>query len=135
MATELLSVDDAVNIIRRDYFDNVQRVADDLRSRMESDEITTRDDLYEALTESIDSHQRVIYTFQAKLGMLVTDNAEAMEDETGETGTIEQQMFFAMQADVRAQLERDGFDLNEPFTCAECKKTFDERDIARACCG
>ena len=57
----------------------------------------------------------MIYTFQAKLGMLVTDNDEAYEDFGFENPTVEQKMYCAMVADVRDYLG----DLDDLFTGEE----------------
>ena len=57
----------------------------------------------------------MIYTFQAKLGMLVTDNDEAYEDFGFENPTVEQKMYCAMVADVRDYLG----DFDDLFTGEE----------------
>ena len=112
-------MDDAVNIINRDYLEDVHGVGDDIIRAAKEGEITDRDDFETYLHESIDSQQRVIYTFQAKLGLLVSDNASAgLEDGivelSGDTIPWEQLMYAAMERDVLEYLDHMGFDPENP---------------------
>ena len=101
----------AVDIINRDYWDDVRGVTDDLVARVKDGEIKDRDGLQEALHEAIDGTQRVIYTWQARLGLLATNNLDAWEESFGEPpDSPEKQMFAAMEADVQAQLDADDVD-------------------------
>lgn len=107
-----ITVDEAVSVIRRDYYQDVLGLARDLAERMKAGEI---DDFGDALHETVDGCARVIYTFQAKLGLLVSDNEDAGEEELGEApDTVEARMFWAMCADIRERLEASDIDLSEP---------------------
>jgi hypothetical protein len=59
----------------------------------------------EYLEQSVDGCQEVIYTFQAKLALLSSNNEDAMSEELGEEGTVEQRAYFAILADVRDLLD------------------------------
>ncbi len=101
----------AIDILNRDYWDDVRGVTSDLIRQIKDGEITSESDLYERLDEDVDNTQRIIYTFQAKCGLLSTNNEDAYEDEIGEKPpSIEAQMSMAMRADVRAQLEAKDVD-------------------------
>jgi hypothetical protein len=96
-------IDLAVSLIQMDYYADVKGVAKEMLRRVKDGEISSRDDFEQQLNESVDGTQRVIYTFQAKLGMLVTENADAWEELGLEHPTVEQMMFCAMEADVRQE--------------------------------
>jgi DNA replication initiation complex subunit (GINS family) len=109
------TVDEAVSAIRRDYYSDVSSMAKDLAERMKAGEI---EDFEDALHEDCDGCARVIYTFQAKLGLLASDNEDAAEDSLGEHEakllSPEQRMFFALEADIRQELNARGVDPSEP---------------------
>ena len=98
-------VNAAVAIIQRDYYQDVQGIADEILSAVKSGEITDDEGLEERLQQDVDGSARVIYTFQSKLGLLVCKNDEAYEDEFGEKpADVAVQMAYAMMADVRDAL-------------------------------
>ena len=109
-----VTVDEAVSAIRRDYYSDVLAMAKDLAERMKAGDV---EDFEDALHEDCDGCARVIYTFQAKLGLLASDNEDAWEDvDSGAVLTPEQRMYFALQADIRERLEASEVDPNEPGT-------------------
>lgn len=100
----------AVSIINRDYMDDVRGVADDLKRAIKDGEIDSPTDADEWLHQTLDGHARVIYTFQSKLGLISSDNADAAVEDTGEVpmqnGEINwaAMMYYAMATDVRDYL-------------------------------
>lgn len=101
----------AIDIINQDYWDDVRGITADLVKRIKDGEITDREGLDEALNQDVDGSQRVIYTFQAKLGLLATNNADAYEEDFGEKPEDESKaMYAAMMRDVQAQLEAEDVD-------------------------
>jgi hypothetical protein len=128
-----ITVDQAVQVIRRDYYKDVMGVADDVIEFMTdtSNGLKDRDDVTRYLEETIDGHERVIYTFKARLGMLVTDNDEAYESEHGEAApSVESAMFMAMLQDVREAISGRGYDLDSEYPggetsqCEECSEEY-----------
>ncbi len=119
-----ITVDEAVSAIRRDYYQDVLSMAKDLAERMKAGEV---EDFEDALHEDCDGCARVIYTFQAKLGLLASDNEDAAEDSLGESEARllgpEQRMFFALEADIRQDLNARGVDVGEPESWAEIDLT------------
>ena len=98
-------VNAAVAIIQRDYYQDVQGIADDILAAVKSGEITDQEGLEERLQQDVDGSARVIYTFQSKLGLLVCKNDEAYEEEFGEKpADVAVQMAYAMIVDVREAL-------------------------------
>jgi hypothetical protein len=98
-------VNAAVAIIQRDYYQDVQGIADDILAAVKSGEITDQEGLEERLQQDVDGSARVIYTFQSKLGLLVCKNDEAYEEEFGEKpADVAVQMAYAMMVDVREAL-------------------------------
>jgi hypothetical protein len=109
-------VQDAVSVITRDYYGDVASVGDDLIQRIKDGEIASPDDFHDALHDAIDGTQRVIYTWQARLGVLVSENHDAYFEEglgpldCSESVPWEQLMFAAMERDVVEYMDREGVD-------------------------
>lgn len=110
------SADYAMQILRRDYYADVCNVAKDLIERIKNGEIEDSEALQDALHDDIDGHQRITYTFQARIGLLCSDNEDALEEEGagGDNPTPEQRCYWAMRQDVIERLEAEGVDPNAP---------------------
>jgi hypothetical protein len=93
-------VNAAVSIIQRDYYQDVRDLGDSIKAEVRAGDIDNEEQLDERVHEDVDGAARVIYTWQAKLGMLVTDNEDAWEEFGYESPTVEQKMFCAMKQDV-----------------------------------
>ena len=103
----------AQNVLHQDYLCDVANVADEIEERWKAGEFGSSSEAVEAIEEAVDGTQRVIYTFQAKLGMCFTDNPDAYEDSMGSApDSVEAAMLFAMRQDVVDYLERQGIDIN-----------------------
>lgn len=128
------AVDRAIGIIRHDYYqdtvDLATSIRDELNGRLKEQEYgeSLREWLMEHIDETIDGTQRVIYTMQAKLGVISSDNDGAYFEEFGEEGAVEdgginwsRLCYSAMRADVLKELERLDVDVNSPVpACGEC---------------
>ena len=112
-----ITVEEAVSAIRRDYYQDVLSLARDLAERMKAGEV---DDFGDALHEQCDGCARVIYTFQAKLGLLASDNEDAYDEEFGpnenDAKGPEVRMYYALCADIRDRLEAGGVDVDDSDT-------------------
>jgi hypothetical protein len=132
-------IEAARRILRADYWQDVRNVVDDLRSEISNGTITDTDDAEVWLHETVDGHQRVIYTAQAIEGLLYTDNESAFVEDFGSEGLTEDDdiawsrlAYAYFLADIRAQIG----DLEQFITdnlprfadCAQC----DERIPAEA---
>lgn len=90
-------VQEALAVIRRDYYADVRSIAEEYTKAKTGDDEKDQ----ETLHQLVDGAQRVIYTYQAKLGLLISDNEDAYQDEFGEPPpTIEAQMYVALTRDV-----------------------------------
>lgn len=114
-----ISVDEAFGVIRADYYREVREMALDLAQRMKSGDVADEEALSDALHDDVDGCQRVIYTFRAKLGLLANDNEDAAEDEGVEATTPESRMYYALQADIREELDARGVDMSDPDSWPE----------------
>jgi hypothetical protein len=119
-------VQDAVAVITRDYYADVAAVGDDLIARIKDGEIPSRDDFFsEALHDTVDGTQRVIYTWEARLGLIASENHDAyFEEGLGDLDCRssvphEVLMFYAMQQDVVEYMEREGCDPNDDDSYGE----------------
>lgn len=125
-------VKEAIRILTADYYSDVRDVAESVLERMiEAGEDAEYSDI---LHEEVDGTQRVIYTFQAKLGVVMSDNADAFFEEFGDEGACtkdgiawERICFVAMERDVGELLDAHGFDSQDPETWAEALKDMKER--------
>lgn len=106
---ENVTVDDAVRVIRKDYLADVEGVVEGVREAWAYALAEGNDfDVLERVEADVDGHQRVIYTFQAKLGLLSSDNEDAYQEDFGTDGdhpTVEAMMFCAMVRDVMSSME------------------------------
>lgn len=108
----------ATTILEQDYFNDVRSVAKSLAREMRDGDV---DDFHDALHQAVDGTQRVIYTHQAKLAVILSPNGDAYFDEFGEEGAVtrdgiqwERLAFVAMQQDVIKELDVRGVDVNNP---------------------
>src|SRR5689334_17926019 len=117
-----VTVDEATSAITKDYYEDVKDVGDDVIRAIKDGEITDSEGADDYLHDSIDGTQRVIYTWQARLGLLASENSDAyFEEGMGELVCkdgipYEQLMYYAMKADVHEYLDREGVDLNDDDT-------------------
>ena len=109
-------VRDAVAVIQRDYYADVKNLGDELIERIKDGEIPDHESFGDALHDTVDGTQRIISTWQARLGLLASSNDDAYFEELGETlecdGSVpyEKLLFFAMERDVVEYMTREGFD-------------------------
>ena len=98
--------DAIVSDLRRWYYSEIRSLADEAIKECnayhtaDDDAYTRREWLDAWLHETIDGHEFVIYTCKAKCSLLASDNEDALEQETGESGTAEQRCYWAMRRDV-----------------------------------
>lgn len=112
-----LLVNLATDIVNKDYWADVRGIGGEILRKIKDGEIKDEDDLQRQLSEDVDGSQRVIYTIQARLGMLATNSADAWEDVGMENPTIEQQMYAALEADVNNWLHSN--DVEELLEAAQ----------------
>lgn len=121
------AVDNAHNVLRADYWQDVRDCAESIISELK-DRVkdgkrgeTLREWLIEHIDESVDGHQRVIYTAKAIECLLYSDNDGVGVDE----GLVDPSTFIdgipwsqlaccAFRADVTERLDAEDIDLNEP---------------------
>jgi hypothetical protein len=113
----------AVSILSMDYYNDCRGVAQDLAQRMKDGDV---EEFSDALHEAVDGTKRIIYTFQAKCGLLVSDNADAYIEDFGEEGIVangdiawERLAFVAMERDVIKELDVRGIDVNDPSSWSD----------------
>jgi hypothetical protein len=120
------AVEDAQRVLRKDYYDDVRGVAEDLKRRLDAGDFNDRDEFIEALEQDVDGHQRVIYTGQAIECLLYSDNESAYADEFGTEGVVEdgaimwsRLAYAAFRADVVGHLDALDVDVNDPIPGTE----------------
>lgn len=98
--------EEALRILRRDYWQDVRDVVEDLREEIKRGNLEPDAEAIDTwIHETIDGHQRVIYTHYARETLLFVDNPDAYEEEMGEKPqTVEQAAYFAFRKDVVDQI-------------------------------
>ncbi len=119
---------------QREYLDDVRGTARGFVDDCKSDNYTG--DINDALHELIDGSARVIYTWQAKMCVVWSDNDGAYFDEFGGEGASDSSginwsalAYCAFMADVREEIERIldsdlGRPLHEFDTCEDIAKAY-----------
>jgi hypothetical protein len=98
-----ITPEEALRILSRDYNEEIRALAIEALKQSE-------DEREDWLHETIDGHERVIYTYKARVVLICTDNPDAYEDEMGEKPAgPEQAAYMAMMTDVREMLSNRYF--------------------------
>lgn len=117
--------DQAIAALQREYRTEIRSIASDVVRECydpETREPRDLDECYEYLTQMIDGHAWVIYTWRARLVLVLTDYPDAYEDDLGERpGSVEQAAHMAMRADVREMLANAYF-ISGMFDAREAKQ-------------
>lgn len=129
-------LDAARNVLRADYWQDVENVISWLRHEIENGNITDADGATEYIDETVDSHQRVIYTGQAIECLLFSRNENAYVEEMGELPprspgdevNWSALAYYAFRADIMDAIgDLDAFvDEHEPKHYAECDDCGDD---------
>lgn len=113
----------AQRILEMDYMNDVRGCAKEVAERLKDD---PDQEFSEVLDEVVDGTQRVIYTFQAKLGLIFSNHTDAYFEDFGNEGACdkdgikwERLCFVAMTKDVIDELDARGFDVNDPRSWAD----------------
>lgn len=99
-------VEEAVWVLRAEYYSEVRNTAWDLMERVQNGEIGSAEGFSEALDETVDGDRQVFITWEARKGLLSSDNQDAYFEELGETleceGSVpyEKLMYYAYRADI-----------------------------------
>jgi hypothetical protein len=100
----------AVSIIKRDYYQDVRGICDEIEEAVKDGQLTDDEEVSERIHQEVDGSARVIYTWQNHLGLLASDNSDAYMEEFGEVPTDGDSINYAalmaaaMEADVRDAL-------------------------------
>lgn len=118
------NVNSARAVLTRDYKNDVSSLVESIASAIDSGDVAAGDGdaLIEYIDQTIDGTQRVIYTQEAKEGLILgTDNEDAYSDDFGEEGIVQggsinwsALMYAAMRQDVYSAMERKGINLQDP---------------------
>jgi len=107
----------ASRILSMDYWNDVRSAAQSIAQRLKENDGVDPNDPNSVIHEVVEGTQRVIYTNQAKQGLLFTNNLDAYEDMGMDfSGGIDwsAMMYAAMEQDVVGNLTAHGVDLDDP---------------------
>jgi hypothetical protein len=108
--------DEAMRVLRAEYYQSVRGIAATLAERVKDGEITDRDGFEQAIHESVDGSYWVIYTHANFQVLLCSDNHDAYSEEYGEPPVQGDSInwaalaFAAMERDVRQQIDAEGIE-------------------------
>jgi len=122
-----------------EYHNDVAEAAQELAQAVLDGEVEDRDQLHDRLWETIDGHQRIIYTGQAIETLRYSNNDAYTIENFGAEGLVEhgnihwgRLAFGAFYADVMEH--SDAPDWNTPFECSSCNVFYERLDDAQECC-
>jgi hypothetical protein len=106
--------DEAMRVLRAEYYQGVRGVSAELAERIKDGEITERGGLDQALSEAMDGSYWVIYTHANFQVLLCTDHHDEYMEQMGEAPVADGSVswaalaYFAMERDVRDQMDAEG---------------------------
>lgn len=114
-AQEKPSIEDIMNAAEsaflQKYRTEIKALAEDVTKLIDSGHLSTTDDVYRWVDETVGSHTFVIYTQYNYWVLKASDNDDAMVQEWGEIGskqswwtTLAQMTYYAMKTDVFEEL-------------------------------
>jgi hypothetical protein len=130
------AVDDALRVIRADYYKSVRSYASGILQDLATEGRYDAEQLGERIDQTVDGSYWVIYTHAALRCILVSSNDGAWEDvDDSERPTDEVRAYWALRADIVEELERTfGVDLNDPCPdCDECGGTGETDEHGTKC--
>jgi hypothetical protein len=125
--------DEAMQILRAEYYQGVRSIAHELRDRIKSDEITDQDGLEQALHESVDGSYWVIYTHANYQVLMCSDNSGAYVEDFGEAPVQGDDInwaalaFAALKRDVEQQMAAENIEIGGEMEEARRRKRPPER--------
>jgi hypothetical protein len=106
--------DDAIRVLRAEYYGGVRGITEDLKARVASGEIASEDALNDAVHQEIDGSYWVIYTHANFQVLLCSDHHDASFEEYGEVplaadGNVNWAAlaFATLERDVRDQMDAE----------------------------
>lgn len=129
-------INEAVNAISREYQESIHDMAEEIVSDIIGGEyLTDWEEVDEHIHETVDSSEWVIYTFKAKLVLIVSGNADAFtEDELvdfSRPNVFEQMAYWAVHRDLQEELERQGVTQDALEAIEELEDTGDVEEMKR----
>jgi hypothetical protein len=121
------------------YRQDVAEVAQELAEAVSSGEVENREELDQRLWETVDGHQRVIYTNQAIETLRYSNNDGYSIDNFGVDGVVEngainwsRLAFGAFYADIIEHSDAPNW--NSPFECEDCGSPYESLQELQECC-
>jgi hypothetical protein len=111
--------DDAMRVLRAEYYQGVRGISQDLADRVKDGELNTRDSLEQAVHESVDGSYWVIYTHANFQVLICSDHHDEYMEVTGEPPVDGESInwsalaYYAMLRDVQDQMSAEGVEIDE----------------------
>lgn len=111
--------DEAMRVLRAEYYRGVRSIAHEIRDRIKDGEIQNQDDLETHLNQSIDGSYWVIYTHANFQVLICSDHHDEYTEQFGEPPVRDNEIqwnslaFAAMERDVRDQMDAEGIGIEE----------------------
>jgi len=111
--------DDAMRVLRAEYYGGVRGITEDLKARVASGEIASQDDLQDAVHQAIDGSYWVIYTHANFQVLMCSDHHDEAFEQFGEVPLTDGNInwaalaFATLERDVRDQMDAEGVQVVE----------------------
>ena len=111
--------DDAMRVLRKEYWDSVRGIVEDLKSRVASGEIASEDALQNAVDQDVDGSYLVIYTHANFQVLMCSDHHDAYFEDFGNAPVTDGNInwaalaFATLARDVRDQMSAEGVEVVE----------------------
>lgn len=111
--------DEAMRVLRAEYYQSVRNITEDLARAIKDGEITDQDSMETWIHQTIDGSYWVIYTHANFQVLMCSDNDDAHGENYGEPPVDGDSInwaalaFAAMEADVRQQIDAEGITVPE----------------------
>jgi hypothetical protein len=111
--------DDAMRVLRAEYYGVVRGIVEDLKARVAAGEIASEDALNDAVHQEVDGSYWVIYTHANFQVLLCSDHHDAYFEEYGEAPIVDGDInwaalaFATLERDVRDQMGAEGVEIVE----------------------
>lgn len=106
--------DEAMRVLRAEYYQGVRGIAEDIIERVKSGELASRDNFERAVDESVDGSYWVIYTHANFQTIFVSDNHDAYMEDFGQAPVEGDNInwaalaYAAMRRDVQERIDAEG---------------------------
>jgi hypothetical protein len=121
--------EDAMRVLRAEYYQSVRGIADEMRDAIKSGEITSDEELHDRVHQTIDGSYWVIYTHANFQVLMCSDHHDAYSEDFGEPPLSGSDInwaalaFAALQRDVDDQMQAEDISVDNVREARRSRET------------